>query len=389
MHSYPTLQLLPGRERSLLNRHPWVYSGALNQKTFTNLKNGDIVAIANQKNKLLGFGHFNQNASIACRVFHFTQSPTKIDTEFWQKRLQKALQYRQELGCSQPKNTGYRLFNSEGDGLPGLVADVFGDTASLQIKTQGMMNLKTTIVDFLQKLVGLKHIYFKSERNEESGWLLGKNSEVYFEEQGIRFLIDLESGQKTGYFLDQKDNRKLVGALAKGKNILDAFSYSGGFGLLALKNGAEKVTSVDVSEQAIEVCKKTVAQNFKNESRHHTVTANCFEYLREMESNEFDLIILDPPAFAKSTATVDKAARGYKDINLMALRQIKKSGLIFTFSCSHHISRDLFRKIIFGAAKDANRPVRIIYQLNQAPDHPIDVFHPEGEYLKGFVLHVN
>ena len=388
MHSYPILQLLPGRERSLLNRHPWVYSGALAKKPSADLKSGDIVAITDQKNHLLGFGHFNQDASIACRVFHFTQSPIEIDAEFWQKRLQKAWQCRQELGFFTQENAGYRLFNSEGDGLPGLVADVFGDTVSLQIKTQGMMNLKATIVDFLQKSLGLKHIYLKSENSDESGWLLGKKSAVFFEEHGLRFLVDLESGQKTGYFLDQRDNRKLFGSFANGKHVLDAFSYSGGFGLLALQNGAAKVTSVDASESAIEICKKTVATNFKDESRHHTVVANCFDYLREMPNNEFDLIVLDPPAFAKSAATVDKAARGYKDINLMALRQIKQGGLLFTFSCSHHISRDLFRKIIFGAAKDANRPVRILYQLNQAPDHPIDVFHPEGEYLKGFVLYV-
>ncbi len=387
MHSYPILQLLPGRERSLLNRHPWVYSGALAKKPSAGLKSGDIIAIADQKNQLLGFGHFNQDASIACRIFLFTQSPIEIDTQFWQNRMQKAWQCRQDLGFFNQENAGYRLFNSEGDGLPSLVADVFGDTASLQIKTQGMMNLKSTIVDFLQKL-GLKHIYLKSENSDESGWLLGKKSDVFFEEQGLRFLVDLELGQKTGYFLDQRDNRKLVGSLAKGKNVLDAFSYSGGFSLFALQHGAVKVTSVDASEQAIEICKKTVAANFKDESRHHTVMANCFDYLRDIPGNEFDLIVLDPPAFAKSAATVEKAARGYKDINLMALRQIKQGGLLFTFSCSHHISRDLFRKIIFGAAKDANRPVRILYQLNQASDHTIDVFHPEGEYLKGFVLYV-
>jgi 23S rRNA (cytosine1962-C5)-methyltransferase len=386
MSKYPSLTLQSGRERSVLNRHPWIFSGAI-KKIGGDPKDGDVVSVLDHQNRLLGYGHFCQDASIACRMLSFGSSPLTIDDAFYENRFSNALAYRRQLGMADDLTGGFRLFYSEGDGLPGLVCDLFGDVASLQIKTAGMQVQKSLVVDFLKRELSVQHIFEKAESPGESGgWLLGNKPETTFIEQGLQFCVNVEEGQKTGYFLDQRDNRKLVGRYAKGKRVLDAFSYSGGFSTFALANHAAQVTSLDASEEANELCKQTVALNFGQTDKHQAITVDCFEYLRSLEANQYDLIVLDPPAFSKSAATVDRAARGYKDINLLALKKISPGGLLFTYSCSQHISRDLFRKIIYGAAKDSGRSVRIMHQLSQSPDHPVDVFHPEGEYLKGLVL---
>lgn len=380
MHSYPSLIVRKDRERALNNRHPWLFSGAI-ESIQGEPQEGDIICVKDKGGRLLAYGHYQgTKRSIAARLFLFTSTSVEIDDAFWITRLESALEFRKRLGLVTPK-AGFRLLFSEGDFIPGLVVDIFDDVAGIQVGSSGIDKVVPLLIPMLKAKLGIKHIF-------DGQWLLGDKAEVEFVEEGLTLTANILSGQKTGYFFDQRLNRALVARYAQGKKVLDAFCYSGGFTCNALAGGAAKVTSLDISEDAIERCKNNVALNFKNDSRHLTITQDCFEYLREMPQDEYDLIVLDPPAFAKSAQAVDRAARGYKDINLIAMQKIAAGGLLFTFSCSQHISHDLFRKIVFGAAKDAGRQIRVLHQLTQAPDHPVDICHPEGEYLKGLVLYV-
>jgi 23S rRNA (cytosine1962-C5)-methyltransferase len=381
MQSYPALIIRKDRERALTNRHPWLFSGAI-YGVEGEPHEGDIVRVTDAYGRLYAYGHYQgTKRSIAARLFLFTEDVLVIDDAFWIERFERALALRKTLGVVEPRS-GYRFLFSEGDFIPGLVVDIFDDCAVIQVGSAGLENVVLLLLEFLKTKLGVKHIY-------DGKWLVGEKPEVEFVEGELTLTGNIESGQKTGYFFDQRDNRELVAKYAQGKNVLDAFCYSGGFTCHALKGGAASVTSVDISEDAIERCKSNVAANFKNDTRHNVVAADCFDYLREMEQDAYDLIVLDPPAFAKSAQAVDRAARGYKDINLVAMRNIRAGGLLFTFSCSQHISHDLFRKIIFGAAKDAGRSVRVLHQMTQAADHPVDICHLEGEYLKGLVLYVD
>lgn len=382
------LSLKPGREKALINRHPWVYSGAL-KKVPDDLQDGDVVTMVDSHGKMLALGHYVPQKSISCRIFHFGSSPLSINDDFWLGKMRKALAYRQELGLIPSKDSAYRLFFSEADELPGLVCDIFADTAVLQLRTAGMLAIKLVIARFLEQELSIKHIFIRGEHKNQNEWLLGNRPEVLFNEGNVQLIADIEQGQKTGFFIDQRDNRLLLQKMAAKRTVLNAFSYSGGFSVHALKGGAHKVVSVDISAEAIALCNRSIAQNNFSSAQHEGVTADCFEYLRQMPANIFDLIVLDPPAFAKNPSSVAQAARGYKDINLHALRQIRSGGLLFTFSCSHHISRDLFRKIIFGACADAKRSVRVVQELSAPADHPVSIYHPEGEYLKGLVLYVD
>jgi 23S rRNA (cytosine1962-C5)-methyltransferase len=386
------LILKSGRERSLLNRHPWVFSGAIKQHP--EAANGEIVEITDNHNSLLGYGFYSTQSQITCRVFEFTQQHLAIDKTYWIEKIRKAAAYRRQVRDAENTNI-YRLIHAEGDFFPGLIVDVYNNVAVIQLLVRGTEFIKDNICDGLKEL-GIEYIYIKTKQStqileevgEASGWV-GPVCPlpVVAKENGITFLVDVEKGQKTGFFIDQRENRSLVGAYAKGKKVLNTFCYSGGFSLLALANGASLVHSVDSSREAIEMCNQNVGANFVN-APHESFQEDCFDYLNRMET-DYDIIVLDPPAFAKNARSVPNASRGYKNLNLIAFKKIKPDGLIFTFSCSQHIDRDLFRKIIFGAAADAQRNVRIVKQLTQPEDHPINIYHPEGEYLKGLLLHVS
>ncbi len=391
--TYPTLRLKPGRERSLHNRHPWLFSGALEGAVAA--QTGDIVEVVGADGRRLGYGHYLRESQIVCRLFSFSTDAQTFDHEYWYSKLQHALAWRRQY-LNLEHTTGYRLVNAEGDLLPGLIVDVYGETAVLQLRTPGIARILPVVLEFLQQEVGIRHVLEKGVKEEAedeaegSGnrWLLGNKPEVMFTENGLRFKAQVEAGQKTGFFLDQRDSRALVEKLCAGRMVLNAFGYSGAFAAYALRGGAAQVTSVDISASATALAEETMTLNGLAD-RHMAVTGDCFDYLRALPPNSFDAIILDPPAFTKHISTVDKASRGYKDINLKAMSKLKPGGLLFTFSCSQHISRDLFRKIVFGAAADARRAARILYQTGHAVDHPIDIYHPEGEYLKGLVLQID
>lgn len=388
----PALILKPGKEKPVLNRHPWIFSGAV--RNLPNAEAGDIVAVKSAEGRLLGYGHFAPGRTLICRLFAFTGSELHITADWWMEKLRDALRYRRSLPGLEG-TTGYRLVHAEGDGLPGVVIDLFGRTASVQLRTEGARNLQSVITQFLTQQMDLVNVYVQTEKegNEDKDgkgeWIAGGPGENEFVENGIRFHADVETGQKTGFFLDQRDNRAMLRTFAAGRKVANLFSYTGGFSMYALAGGAREVLSVDLSEPANEKCRTHAALNFGATAAHTALKADCFAYLKEMPADEFDLVVLDPPAFTKHASTVDRAARGYKEINLKALQKIAPGGFLFTFSCSQHISKDLFRKIVFGAAADAGRAVRLVSQLTQAPDHPVSIFHPEGEYLKGLVLQVS
>jgi 23S rRNA (cytosine1962-C5)-methyltransferase len=271
-----------------------------------------------------------------------------------------------------------------------VVVDIYGKAASVQLRTDGAITLLSAIENFLKSELGIESIYLRTEAKDggKGTWTLGEGGENIFRENGLKFHSDIENGQKTGFFLDQRENRALLAKFSKDRKVLNAFSYSGAFSVYALHGGAKEVHSVDISGSATELAEKNVSLNFDDDSRHQAIKADCFQFLKEMETGTYDMIILDPPAFTKHISTVDKAARGYKEINMKAIQKVAENGYIFTYSCSQHISRDLFRKIVFGAAADAGREVRMVAQMSQGMDHPVDLFHPEGEYLKGLLLQV-
>ena len=385
--------LKSGKERSLLNFHPWLFSGAVH-KTEGEIKEGDVVEIYSDKKEYLATGHYH-DGSIKVRIFSFTQ--VTPDYNFWKSKIQNAFDLRKQLGfVDNPDTNVYRLVNAEGDGMPGLIIDIYNETAVIQTHTIGMHNIKNELVKALQEIYGskLKAIYDKSsetmnkhsEQVFKNGYLFGENSGNEVIENRNRFLVNWEEGQKTGFFIDQRDNRRLLSKYANGKNVLNTFAYSGGFSVYALKGGANLVHSVDSSKKTMDWAKQNIELNFQN-AEHEFFVLDTFDYLKKMES-VYDLIILDPPAFTKHINAVKQASIGYKNLNFEAIKRIKPNGIIFTFSCSQHIDKKLFRQIVFSAASQAKRNVRVLHQLTQPPDHPISIYHPEGEYLKGLVLHV-
>lgn len=390
--SYPLIVLKSGREKSAVNRHPWIFSGGV--KVFPKAQDGDIVGVSDNHGNILGYGFFSPNSQIICRLFHFDAEEKFGSKAFWLKKFKTAFELRKDYVFSET-TTAYRLLFAEADYVPGIIADVYDDTVVLQLLIKGTERLQDLFVDCFKEL-GFTYVYFKSKISSKqlenvelkAGWLTseGKN-EILIKEHNQKFLIDIEAGQKTGFFIDQRENRQLLKTLSKGKSVLNTFCYTGGFSVYALSGGASKVVSVDISKTAISLCDQTVALNFPDITNHNSVVADCFDYLRNLKK-EFDIIVLDPPAFAKSAKAVQNAARGYKDLNLLAMKKIKPGGLIMTYSCSQNITKDLFQKIVFGAAVDANRNVRIVQHLGQPFDHPISVFHPESEYLKGLLLYV-
>ncbi len=396
----PILQIYPQKARSLINRHPWVFSGAVAK--LPPAAAGAIVKITDSSGKIYGYGHYAPNSQIICRIFCFTDQPLTIRPDFWHHKLSTAKKLREFLIRQQislnPHTNGYRLIHAEGDGLPGLIADRYDQIVVLQYRTAGIQALAPLIEKWFLEQPEINYLFIHpfqttetTETKEKGYWLHNQKPNNYnFKENNLIFTADIEQGQKTGFFLDQRNHRNAVAQYAKNRKVLNAFSYSGGFGIYALAGEAGYVVSVDASTRALAQVTHHTKLNFPDRiSDHQPLHADCFEYLKTMPANEFDLIILDPPAFSKHISTVQQAARGYKELNLKAFRKIAAGGIVFTFSCSQHIDRNLFRKIIFAAAADANREIKILAQLSQPPDHPIDICHPEGEYLKGLILYVS
>lgn len=385
------IYLRKGKDASIRRKHPWIFSGAIGSN-ISKINEGEIVKVYTQENELIALGHF-QNGSIAVRILTFDDE--KIDQAFWNHRILSAWEMRIGLGLLSEGNNIFRLIHGEGDLLPGLVIDFYGGVCVIQCHSIGMLRSINEIAHALKQALGdqLKAIYHKSKgslpRNIETidGYMYGEEKMPFyaFENQN-KYAIDWVLGQKTGFFIDQRENRKLLGQLSKGKKVLNAFCYSGGFSVEALVNGASDVYSLDSSEKAIALTEANVALNqFKG--NHVSVVADAMEYLKNLPI-PFDIIVLDPPAFAKHLDKKHKAIQGYKRLNTHALRQIKSGGILFTFSCSQVIDKVLFNHTIISAAIESGRQVRILYQMHQPLDHPIGAFHPEGEYLKGLVLYV-
>lgn len=401
------IKLLPRKEESILRFHPWIFSGAI-ASVEGEVYDGAIVQVASHKGEPLGIGHW-ADGSIAVRMLSFI-SNEEIDASFWENRLSAALELRIKMGLIRSKddrrkeNDVYRLIHGEGDQLPGLIIDIYGQTAVIQSHSMGMHLCREAITDAIvavyQDLLPsspLQAVYYKSsgtlptkESRElcEDGFLYGHSEATPVLENGIQFLPDWIRGQKTGFFIDQRVNRELVEQYAKGKTILNAFCYTGGFSLYALRGDAKQVDSLDSSSKAMYLTDKHVELNYGDCPRHHSITQDAFEYLDQMPEGQYDMIILDPPAFAKHRRVLKNALIGYRRINSQAFKKIAPGGILFTFSCSQAVSKEEFRLAVFTAAAASGRHVRILHQLTQPIDHPINIYHPEGEYLKGLVLQV-
>ena len=390
---YKTIKLRNGKDQSLKRFHPWIFSGAI-ARMDDGIAEGDIVRVVDTKEEFLAIGHY-QIGSIAVRVLSFTD--IDINDSFWFSRLDKALQARRACNIIRPDNNTYRLVHGEGDRLPGLIIDIYDNAAIIQAHSVGMHMQRKDIARQLRTLYGdkLTCIYYKSETtlpykadlSEESGFLYGKASDVVATENGLKFYIDWLKGQKTGFFIDQRDNRSLIEKYSQGKKVLNMFCYTGGFSVYALRGGASMVHSVDSSERAIEMTNRNIALNFPAAANHEAYATDAFSYLRDMD-NSYDLIVLDPPAFAKHKDALRNALKGYTRLNAKAMQKIKPGGILFTFSCSQAVSKDQFRLAVFTAAAQSHRFVRVLHQLHQPTDHPINIDHPEGEYLKGLVLYI-
>lgn len=384
-----------GKEKSLLRFHPWVFSGAV-AKMDRGIVNGEIVEVCDHSGAFLALGHYHDN-SIAVRVFSF--EPVTPDYNFWRDKLLRAFRFRQSIGLTDnPDTTMYRLVNGEGDVLPGLIIDLYDGNAVLQFHSFGMYQLRDVFVQCLHELFpNLRSIYNKSgltlgeteQFTPEDELLFGELGAVRAKENGIAFNIDIQGGQKTGFFLDQRDSRAMVGELARGRNVLNMFCYSGGFSTYALRGGAVHVDSVDISRKAIELTEGNIQLLGGDAPQRHTAYCkDVFAFLEEMPSQQYDLIVLDPPAFAKHHRVKEQGIKGYRNINRKAMSKLKPGGLLFTFSCSQAISIDDFRTIAFSAAAMENKTVRVVHQMQHALDHPVSIYHPEGDYLKGLLLAV-
>lgn len=394
---YKQIYLKRGKEESLLRFHPWIFSGAISHMD-KGIEEGDIVRVITDQGSFIAVGHY-QIGSIAVRVLSFRD--ITIDDSFWKSRLQAALDVRMSLGllCDDGSrlNNTFRLVHGEGDNLPGLIIDCYGQTAVMQAHSVGMHVDRMAIANALKDVLGdrMTNVYYKSETTlpfkaelgQENGFIIGGSTENTTTENGLKFHVDWLKGQKTGFFIDQRENRSLLEHYAKGKRVLNMFCYTGGFSVYAMRGGAEVVHSVDSSAKAIELTNQNVALNFPNDNRHEAFCDDAFKYL-DKNDDQYDLIILDPPAFAKHRGALRNALKGYTRLNVKGFERIKHGGILFTFSCSQVVTKENFRNAVFTAAAQAGRKVRILHQLHQPADHPINIYHPEGEYLKGLVLYV-
>lgn len=391
-----TIYLKPGKEESLNRFHPWIFSGAI-ASTDGKLQEGEVVNIHTSQNEFIAKGHF-QIGSIAVRVLSFDPQED-IDCHFWERRLRTALHLRHSIGLTadRERNDTYRLVHGEGDNLPGLIIDIYARTAVMQAHSVGMhlsrMEIARTLTQVMEGRID--NIYYKSENTlpfkadllPENGFLLGGNADNVATENGLKFHIDWLKGQKTGFFIDQRENRMLLERYAKGRNVLNMFCYTGGFSVYAMRGGAGLVHSVDSSGKAIELTNENIRLNFPDDVRHTAFAEDAFKFLDHMD-HTYDLIVLDPPAFAKHRDALRNALIGYRKLNAKAFEKIQSGGILFTFSCSQAVSKEQFRTAVFTAAATSKRNIRILHQLTQPADHPINIYHPEGEYLKGLVLYV-
>lgn len=387
--NYKAVILKRGKEESLRRFHPWVFSGAI-QRADDGIEEGEKVRVLTENGDFIAVGHA-QAGSIAVRVLSF--SDVAIDDAFWEQRLRSALQMRVAIGHN--ADSAFRLVHGEGDNLPGLIIDCYGQTAVMQAHSIGMhldrFDIARALVNVSEGKIA--HIYYKSETTlpfmePTNGFLYGGTSENIATENGLRFRIDWLKGQKTGFFIDQRDNRLLLQHYAQGRSVLNMFCYTGGFSVYAMRGGAKLVHSVDSSAKAIELTRQNVQLNFPGDARHEAFCEDAFKYLESQPKGAYDLIVLDPPAFAKHRGALHNALKGYTRLNMKGFQAIRPGGILFTFSCSQVVTKDHFRNAVFTAAAQARRNVRILHQLHQPADHPINIYHPEGEYLKGLVLYV-
>lgn len=386
--------LKSGKEESLKRFHPWVFSGAIHSVE-GEPEEGDLVKVYTAGREFIALGHY-QIGSIAVRVLSFQDEP--VDKAFWIRKLSVAHDMRKSIGvATNPLNNTYRLVHGEGDNLPGLVIDIYGKTAVMQAHSVGMHVCRMEIAEALSEVMGdvIEHIYYKSETTlpykaglgQENGFIKGGSTDNIAMEYGLRFHVDWLKGQKTGFFIDQRENRALLEKYAKGRTVLNMFCYTGGFSFYAMRGGAGLVHSVDSSSKAIDLTNRNVALNFPGDARHTAYVEDAFKYLDRM-GDQYDLIILDPPAFAKHKDALRNALQGYRKLNAKAFEKIRPGGILFTFSCSQVVTKESFRMAVFTAAAMSGRSVRILHQLTQPADHPVNIYHPEGEYLKGLVLYV-
>ena len=394
MPKFSKVVLKKGKEESILRFHPWIFSGAIDRIEGA-VEEGDVVIVHASDDRVLGIGH-SAIGSIAVRLFSFTDIDP--DLKFWCAKFQAAYNLRHRIGLTSRKETNvYRLVHGEGDGMPGLIVDFYNGTAVLQAHTVGMWVIREMLAEAMKTVLGdqLNAVYdksaktlpFKAAVEPVDGYLLGGKTTREVIEDGNRFLVDWEEGQKTGFFVDQRENRKLLSEYSFGKDVLNMFCYTGGFSFSAMQGGANMVHSVDSSAKAIELTNENVELNFPEDNRHEAFIADAFDYMKDIQ-DKYDLIILDPPAFAKHKNVLNQALQGYKKLNARAFQQIRPGGILFTFSCSQVVTKTNFREAVFSAAAISKRNVRILHQLSQPGDHPINIYHPEGEYLKGLVLYV-
>ena len=391
---YKSIYLKKGKEESLNRFHPWIFSGAIRHMD-EGIEEGEIVNVYTYSNDFIAVGHY-QIGSITVRVLSF--SNIEINHDYWCKRLEAAFKMRQSIGIADSiDNNTYRLVHGEGDFLPGLVIDCYGETAVMQAHSVGMHVCREDICRALIEVMGsrIKYVYYKSETTlpykaelgQENGFIYGKTENDVALENGLKFHVDWLRGQKTGFFVDQRENRSLLEHYAKGKSVLNMFCYTGGFSVYAMRGQAKLVHSVDSSAKAVELTNRNIELNFPGDTRHEAFCEDAFKYLANHD-DKYDLIVLDPPAFAKHRSALRKALSGYTRLNMNGLQHIKHGGILFTFSCSQVVSKDNFRNAVFAAAVQVGRKVRILHQIHQPADHPINIYHPEGEYLKGLVLYV-
>ncbi len=389
-----TIRLKAGKEESVLRRHPWIFSGAISSVPHY-IEEGELVKVETSGGDVLGVGHY-QIGSIAVRMLEF--GVDSLPDDFFMRRLESAYALRGKLGLIRPDNNCYRLVHGEGDFLPGLVIDIYGDTAVMQAHSPGMHFARGEVADALTMIpeARIRNVYYKSDSTlpfkaglePENQYIIGQYDGNIAMENGLLFNIDWLKGQKTGFFVDQRENRALLERFARGRRVLNMFCYTGGFSIYAMRGGALSVESVDSSAKAVALTDANMELNFPGDNRHTSHTEDAFKFLADMDNDRYDLIVLDPPAFAKHRGAIKNGLIGYRRLNTRAFEKIKPGGILFTFSCSQAISREMFRLAVFSASVKAGRKVRILHQLSQPADHPIDIAHPEGEYLKGLVLEV-
>ncbi|MBS0012289.1 MAG: class I SAM-dependent rRNA methyltransferase [Bacteroidales bacterium] len=393
MDTHTRIILKSGKDQAVMRRHPWIFSGAI-KKIEGKPAEGDVVNVYDNKDNFLARGHY-QPGSIAVRILTFRDE--KIDEDFFRTRIIEAVEYRKQAGIFDlPSTNVFRLIHAEGDNLPGLIIDIYNNVAVIQAHSVGMYQQKELLADILTSAMNsrITAVYnksssslpFKAGIDNINGFIKGSEPDNIVEEYGYKFIVDWEEGQKTGFFVDQRENRKLIETYSAGRDVLNLFAYTGGFSVYAMKN-AELVYTVDVSAKAVELAEKNIKLNYGEDARHKSFVRDAFRFMDETDTG-YNLIVLDPPAFAKHQNVLHNALQGYKRLNMKAMEIIKPGGILFTFSCSQVVNRENFRKSVFAAAANAGRKVRIIHQLSQPADHPVNIFHPESEYLKGLVLYI-